>query len=295
LFDVNLSQTIPTDIGDSLVKLDPSNNLTVVDFYAPYDALNYQNGTKIGLCKNDEDFGSGGVLLVPPPFQYNGLNVTITADKQSNLYVADQGDLGKFSAGTVCTNNLNNIQCITTPHPKVDTSQGYWASPAYWHYNDGQDHYMLYYSATTDKAPLGTPPLPINGYSLQPNGASGPISDPPTASTATLFCPKSPTPSVSSNPTSAASGIVWAIEHGNAHNPGPPLDCDGTAKQAALHAFNATNLAKLYDSRGLTGGTTGSVTNFSTPTIFQGRVYVGTQTSVNVFGLCNSQQSGCLH
>ena len=28
-------QTMPTDFGDSLVKLDPSNNLTVLDYYAP--------------------------------------------------------------------------------------------------------------------------------------------------------------------------------------------------------------------------------------------------------------------
>jgi hypothetical protein len=71
-----------------------------------------------------------------------------------------------------------------------------------------------------------------------------------------------------------------------------PLDCDGDAKQAALHAFNAIRgsrvLTELYQSRGLPPGTTGSVTNFSTPTIFKGRVYVGTQTGISVFGLCTS-------
>jgi hypothetical protein len=85
----------------------------------------------------------------------------------------------------------------------------------------------------------------------------------------------------------AGTGIVWAIEHGNTRNP-QFNDCNGSAMQAALHAFNATTLAKLYDSRGLPAGTLGSVTTFSPPTIFNGRVYVGTQTGVNVFGLCTS-------
>jgi hypothetical protein len=52
----------------------------------------------------------------------------------------------------------------------------------------------------------------------------------------------------------------------------------------------ATNLAgpELYSSGDLPPGTTGSDTDFSTPTVFQGRVYVGTTTEVNVFGLCTS-------
>lgn len=291
-FDLAGVQNASIDAGDTLLQLNPSN-LTRHDYYTPYDVFTY-NGTGRCTPPNDEDFGSGGVLL-PTNYTYTstsgtcsgGCSVVINADKDSNLYVANQGGLGGFNS-----NGGNNIQTLLEPHDinghKLDTDQGYWASPAYWKYMTGSTPtYMLYYSATTDTKQAA--PYPINGYQLATSGASGPIPDPPTASTPTAFCQYSPTPSVSSNGTTAGTGIVWAIEHGNTRNP-QFNDCQGQTKQAALHAFNATNLAapELYNSRGLPAGTTGSVTTFSTPTIFKGRVYIGTQTGINVFGLCTS-------
>jgi hypothetical protein len=64
---------------------------------------------------------------------------------------------------------------------------------------------------------------------------------------------------------------------------------------AALHAFKATDLtsAELYNSRKVNLQTSiGNFTNFSTPTVFKGQVYVGTQGEVDVYGLC--PQGGCL-
>ncbi len=213
------------------------------------------------------------------------MKVVINADKESNLYVANQGSLGGFNS-----NGGNNIQTLLEPHDsnghKLDADQGYWASPAYWEYMTGSTPtYMLYNSATTDRPTAA--PYPINGYHLLTSGTLGPVPDPPTASTVTGFCQYSPTPSVSSNGTTAGTGIVWAIEHGNSNNPSRN-NCAGNSQQAALHAFNATTMTELYDSRGLPAGTTGSVTTFSTPTIFNGQVYIGTQTGVSVFGLCAS-------
>lgn len=81
------------------------------------------------------------------------------------------------------------------------------------------------------------------------------------------------TPSVSANGTS--NGIVWAIENGN---PG------------VLHAYDATNLAtELYNSNQAVGGRDQFPDNgnckFVTPMIANGKVFVGTPTSVVVFGL----------
>jgi hypothetical protein len=177
-----------------------------------------------------------------------------------------------------------------------DSNQGYWGSPAYLKYTTGgTTNYMLYYSATDQTASVA--PLPINGYQLATKGSAGPI--PFTyLSTRTLFCDKTPTPSVSSNGTTAGTGIVWAIE-----NQTPRDDTNNNCDKmpppylpAALHAFDATNLSapELYSSRGLTT-TIGTPTTFSTPTIFRGQVYVGTTKEVAVFGLCNTNgQSGCM-
>jgi hypothetical protein len=82
---------------------------------------------------------------------------------------------------------------------------------------------------------------------------------------------------------------VWVIEHQNSRT---PLDCSGTFTNAALHAFaavpNGTALTELYNSATTSANKyIGNGTTFSTPTVFNGRVYMGTQTEVDVFGLCN--------
>lgn len=293
----------PVDMGDTLLKINPSgiNGFGVVDFYTPSNVFSYNNNQ--GLCDADKDFGSGGVLPLPTDFTYNSMNVVINADKQCNLYVANQRFLGGFNS-----NGGNNIQTLLTPHPKVDQSQGYWASPAYWKYGSAPNYtYMIYYSATTDNAPAAAP-LPIKGYSLLTSGSSGPIPDPPTASTITVFCEKSPTPSGSWNGATGDSttGIVWAIENQNKNNVPPTPNCaDKTLfPSAALHAFDAVPngsgvLTELYTSAHVQTAI-GNEATFSTPTIFNGRVYMGTRTfntagtalAVDVFGLCGSQ--GCM-
>jgi hypothetical protein len=61
---------------------------------------------------------------------------------------------------------------------------------------------------------------------------------------------------------------VWAIESG--------------ASGGVLHAYDATNLAtELYNS----GPSSFAANKFMTPTIANGKVYVGTPDSVAVFGL----------
>ena len=77
------------------------------------------------------------------------------------------------------------------------------------------------------------------------------------------------TPSVSANGT--ANGIVWAIENGG----------------AVLYAYDATNLTnELYNSNQAANSRDHfSGNKFITPMVVNGRVYVGTATSVAVFGL----------
>ncbi len=77
------------------------------------------------------------------------------------------------------------------------------------------------------------------------------------------------TPSISANGTT--SGIVWAIENGG----------------AILFAYDATDLTKeLYDSNQAAGSRDHFRGNkFITPMVVNGKVYVGTPSSVAVFGL----------
>jgi hypothetical protein len=91
-----------------------------------------------------------------------------------------------------------------------------------------------------------------------------------TAHTSNDFGFPGVTPSVSANGTS--NGIVWAVEN---------------STPAVLHAYDAATLAELYNSNQATGARDqfGAGNKYITPTIVNGKIYVGTPTGVAVFGL----------
>jgi hypothetical protein len=98
----------------------------------------------------------------------------------------------------------------------------------------------------------------------------GLIPDRPAAKATSRFGNPGATPAVSANGNK--NGIVWLIET-KAWN-------DFSAKPAVLHAYDASNIAhELYSSAA------GPAMRFAIPTIADGRVYVGANGEVDVFGL----------
>jgi len=89
---------------------------------------------------------------------------------------------------------------------------------------------------------------------------------------------------------------------------GNPQDCAGSlfpSNPGALHAFCAAAIAgqgtpcpsamtELYSSRTLVT-LLGPAHGFTTPTVFKGQVYVGTDQFLNVFGICSTKSGGCLN
>ena len=132
---------------------------------------------------------------------------------------------------------------------------GIWSAPAY--FNN-----TLYYG-------------PVGGSILAFGISNAKISIIPASQSATTFAYPGATPSISASGTSNA--ILWAVENNN------------TA--AVLHAYDATNLAtEFYNSTQAAGSRDafGPGNKFITPTIANGRVYVGTQNGVAMFGLLPS-------
>jgi outer membrane protein assembly factor BamB len=130
-------------------------------------------------------------------------------------------------------------------------SGGIWSMPAYFNGS-------VYYGS-------------VGNNLLQFKFSQAKLSTAPVSKSANRFGYPGSTPSVSANGTT--NGIVWAIEHS-----GPDV----------LHAFDATNLAnELYNSNQAPSGRDqfGNASHFGTPTIIHGKVYVGTDNSVAVFGL----------
>lgn len=99
---------------------------------------------------------------------------------------------------------------------------------------------------------------------------SGKLAATPSSRTSIPFGYPGATPAISANGTS--NGILWAVENGS---------------PAVLHAYDATNLAnELYNSNQAAGSRDQFAGNkFITPMIANGKVFVGTPTSVAVFGL----------
>lgn len=125
------------------------------------------------------------------------------------------------------------------------------AMPAYW-------NNTVYYGAVGDV---------LRAYPI----SQAKLATTPGSQTAHAFPYPGATPSVSSNGTS--NGIVWVEDNSN---------------PAVLYAYDATNLGhELYDSNQAANGRDhyGAGNKFITPMIVNGKVYVGTQNGVAVFGL----------
>jgi hypothetical protein len=94
-----------------------------------------------------------------------------------------------------------------------------------------------------------------------------------SASSANTFGWPGATPVVSANGSS--NGVVWALE------------TNGSGAAAVLHAYPANNVGlELYNStQNAARDTPGGAVKFAVPTVINGKVYVGTQDQLAVFGL----------
>ncbi|WP_422291870.1 pyrrolo-quinoline quinone [Candidatus Binatus sp.] len=144
-------------------------------------------------------------------------------------------------------NSANNNNAYQALAGALDN--GEWSAPAYF-------NFTLYYGGVSE-------PLQAFSFSQARLGAM-----PTSVSSETYGYPGS-TPSISANGSSKA--IVWAVQN------------EGSL--GVLRAYDATNLAtELYNSSTAPGDSF-SDNKFITPTIANGKVYVGTPSSVAVFGL----------
>jgi hypothetical protein len=256
-FDVY--NTNKDDYGDSVVKLNSS--LQVVDYFTPMDQA-CRNG-------NDMDLGSGGPLLLPAqPGPY-----------PDEIVFGGKGgtpcDLwtGGVYAAPVYVINYNNMGHYNATQDQIPqeiegSTYGYWSSPAY--FTTGTTNYVYMAGAAGATG--------VGDYLKQYTLSNGQMVTPPFAlSPGTL--PVGATPSISANGTT--NGIVWVQERQES------LDTQIGKKAPLLLAYSATNVGTLlYSSaQNPTRDTPGLETKFVFPLVANGRVYIGTQTDVDAYGL----------
>jgi len=227
------------DYGNAMLKLSTTNGLAVSDYFEADNTM--------AESAADIDLGSGGAMLLPDVVDSTGTtrHLVVGMGKDSNLFVGDRDNMGKFNETTKTNGNIYQVIPNAVPG-------GAWSGPAY--FNN-----TVYYAGVGDV---------LRAFAI----SSAKLSVVAQTSQATFAYPGA-TPSVSSNGT--LTGIVWAVQ--SATTAQAVLHAYD-ATNLGHELYNSTQAPNGRDSFGLGN-------KFITPVVANGYVFVGTPNSVAVFGL----------
>ncbi len=198
------------------------------------------------LSDNDVDLGSGGAVVLPDEVGSAAHpHLLVVCGKEGRLYLLDRDSLGHYDE----TGDHQVVQMM----PGV--TYGTWGSGAYF-------NHQIYFQPVNDV---------LRAYAF----ANGLLNPSPTSFAPRYYGYPGATPSISANGTN--DGIVWAVQ----------TDGSSAGMPAILHAYPATNLwFELYNSsQAGSQDALGPAVKFAVPTIANGKVYVGANREVTVFGL----------
>jgi hypothetical protein len=245
----NGSATLPTDFGDSYIKLE-TPNLGVLDYFTPFNQDN--------LDSIDNDLGSSGTSVLIDGT--GGGNFLVGGSKAGIIYVLNRSNMGKYNT------SADSVHQEWTTNPGSHS----FSTPAFWNNS-------LYYFGVTFGG--GT----HAGQMYTFNTSNGIFNTSAASSTPTGLGFAGATPSVSAS-SPAANGIVWAIDTGQyGSRDGSSANPTGQVKggPAVLHAYDATNLGnELWNSsQNASRDQAGNAVKFTVPTVANGKVYIGTRGS----------------
>jgi hypothetical protein len=256
-YDVKQPYNRTMNYGMSVLDLDLTGGvMTVTDEFTPFNelSLDYQDG----------DLGAGGPVLLPAQTLASGtsVNTLVQIGKSGTFYILNRNNLGGYNASS------DQVQQeVQTPIAAgFNWGAGVWGTEAYWNGN--------IYSGGTD--PTSASVYYSNGTGMQAYSFSkGVLSSTPTSETVEQFTYPGPTPAVSANGTT--NGIVWALMTYAQAVGGPDV----------LLAYDATNLGHtLYSSNtNIARDNPGPAIKYTVPTVVNGKVYVGANGQLSVFGL----------
>jgi hypothetical protein len=200
------------------------------------------------MQESDNDLGSGGPMLLPDSAGSAAHpHLIVGAGKYGHIYLVDCDDMGKY--------NASNDNQIVQKIPGAIGHGGSYAVPA-WFNN------RIYYTGWADN---------LKAFAM----ANGRIIPAPVSMSPTSLGPFAGSPAISANGIS--NGIVWVVDPGAFSYNGPEV----------LHAYSADNLAQeLYNSsQSLDRDNPGGAVKMTTPTVANGKVYVGAEYKLSVYGV----------
>jgi len=200
------------------------------------------------LDGNDEDLGSGGIAFLPDQTLPSPPHLLVQAGKGGAILVVNRDNMGHFNSSS------NNVV------QELDAAVGsIYGSPVYF---NGK----VYFWGAGDV---------LKAFTV----TNGMLSTSPTDKGSNIFGFPGATPTISANGPSNA--ILWALDTGMFRDSGP-------GGPEVLHAYNAGNLAggELYNSSmNASRDNPGGAIKFAVPTVVNGKVYVGAEGQLSVYGL----------
>jgi hypothetical protein len=234
------------NFADSFLKL--NSNLTLQDWFTPSDHAIMDTG--------NGDLGAGGAAVL----------ADLPSAPVKHLLIGG-GKIGSGQAGELYVINRDAMGHVEGSGPaliqKFPVTRSLYATPAFW-------NNTLFIAGANG---------PVNAYALHP--ATGLFNPIPVSHSTGLFPERGATPSVSSNGNS--HGIVWAVDASQYGG----ISKLGTGP-AVLHAYDATNLGReLWNSAQAAANRdqAGNAVKFTVPTIANGKVYIGSSSEIDVYGL----------
>jgi hypothetical protein len=245
-----------TNYGDSFLKL-ATPGLNVADYFTPFNQSILDAG--------DLDVASGGLMLLPDNAgTTQHPHILLGCGKNGAIYVMDRDNMGQFNSSNdnqIIQELLNVIGGTKVNNNSSIYVENCYSSPVYWQGN-------VYWGGINDTLKM---------FSF----ANGLMSTSPVSHSSAVYEFPGASPVLSSN--GSTQGIIWTIENNGT------LGSDATGTTAILHAYDATNLStELYNTSQVSSDAPGAPVKFTMPVVANGKVYVGTQTSVAVYGLFSS-------
>jgi hypothetical protein len=240
------------EAGDTVLKLSTQRGLRVVDYFSPFN--------QCCLGQTNMDLGSAGPLLLPDAPE------VIATGKEGRIYVLDRHHLGGYHTIAAACSQLSrtDVDQVRQEFPPRTAVGGVFGSPAYWHGPSGDYVYVSGALSNQLKAFQLT-----NGLLSRTSSSQSPLMIGPRGGLLHV----AGNPVVSCNGQQPGTAIVWLIDY-----------------HGLLRAYDAANLAhELYTSmQNARRDILGRAMKFSVPTVANGEVFVGTTTSLVIYGLLGS-------
>ena len=242
-------QVMNLSYGNSFLRFATAGGLSLADYFSPC------NEATLGL--SGLSVGSGAPVLLPDSAGSAAQpHLLISGSMAGSIYVVNRDNMGQYAGP--CPDSASRVQTIPVVGGPILSTPLFWNGAVYVAPGNGN----------------------LQSFSMS-NGILA--SSPSAAQSPENLGPQGATSVISSNGMNNA--ILWLIDSSGAFaTPNAPA----ILRAAILRAYDPNNLSNEIYSSAMAAASrdmAGPAVKFTVPTVANGKVYLGTQTELDVYGL----------